>query len=101
VESFANYKIASKAISKITFYADKDDIRNKLFSFQVSTYLAAFNILNKFVKNGHYIRSAFTKGMLKDLSSAVPYQERVSKEYIELLNSGFNPDFVKFFCTLT
>lgn len=98
--AFDNYEYNQPIVEKITFYADHAQYRNKLFTFKIVNYFAAYNLLIHFVQSGNHIRSCYIKGYQLDRDEAKPFQQTVSQEFISVLNSTFSTDFAKFYLSL-
>jgi hypothetical protein len=94
---FDNRLFNEPIIDKLTFYADRWDYRNKLFTFKVTNYVAAWKMLLFFIKNDNHIRSAYLKGYTRQGDEFTHFQQVANQELINLLNSGFNVPFPKFF----
>jgi hypothetical protein len=89
MEPFSTRTTAPRIVEKVTFYADNDVYRNKLFTFQVINYVAAFSLLKSFVHKGNYIRAAYLKGHDCCFDQDVLFQLTVSKSFLTSLNGRY------------
>lgn len=94
---FDNRLFDEPIIDKLTFYADRWDYRNKLFTFKVTDYISAWKMICHFVKNDNHIRSCYIKGYVRKGEEFTEFQQVANQELISLINSGMNIPFPKFF----
>lgn len=96
-----NFHYVPPTVEKVTFYADNANYCNKLFTFKVADYLAAFNLIKHFIRQNNHIRCCYLKGYCTVGNDNFPFQQSVNQEVISALNTSYDVTYSKFFITLS